>query len=233
MQDSESILDQTRHITGVNALNWRRTAIDIIITAIFTGIIGYLLGIRTYQNTPQNARRVYIQPSPTSAIQSTVFPSLPSSAQTIVTMSWKEWKMYTDEELGLSFNYPNDWEAKSSSDNKPEKGHHVVDIVVPTEITVISLFYYENSRSLSLEELDQKLTGNSGIGPRLYSPRARSVTMTNGITAYYQEEYYCVSICQAYVWISKGKVFQLLIYPHPILNKNLIINKIISSLQSK
>jgi hypothetical protein len=40
------------------------------------------------------------------------------------------------------------------------------------------------------------------------------------------EEYYCVSICQAYIWSSKGKVFQLMNYPHPIPNQNLIFNKI-------
>jgi hypothetical protein len=203
--------------------------IPLIATVASTG--GYLLGIKTHQYTPQSDQRAYIQPSPTNEVQSTVFPSLPYSAKTIINMRWKEWKMYTDEELGLSFNYPNDWEVKSSSDKKSEKGHHVVDIVDPTEITVIGLFYYENSRRLSLEELDQKLTGNSGISPGLYSPRSRPVNMTNGITAYYQEESYCVSTCQSYVWPSKDKVFQLIIYPHSIINKNLIINKIFLSIQ--
>jgi hypothetical protein len=117
--------------------------IIILLIVIIAGTGGYLLGIRTHQEAPQSTQRAYIQPSPTSIVQPTAFPSSLSSAQTMVTMSWEEWKMYTNEALGLSFNYPKDWEVKSSSDNKSEKGRHVVDIVAPTETTVISLFTME------------------------------------------------------------------------------------------
>jgi hypothetical protein len=46
MQDDESRPEQRTGATGVNSSNWRRTAIVIVITAVFAGAGRYLLRIK-------------------------------------------------------------------------------------------------------------------------------------------------------------------------------------------
>jgi hypothetical protein len=102
----------------------------------------------------------------------------------------------------------------------------------------IKLLYYENPENLSLDGLNKKLTGNSGIVPGLSTEGAKPVKMKDGVIAYYYKEYFCEpSICEAYIWPAKAKVYQLIYYPSNSTtkppNQNLILHKIFYSLQSK
>jgi hypothetical protein len=194
--------------------------VAILLSAVMAGTGGYLLGIKNTQSIPTS------QPSPT----------------VIVNMRGGEWKKYTNEQLGLSFNYPNDWKVnnKVSNSENYQFAHRIVYLAPLNYVEdnyAISLLYYENPENLSLDELNKKLTGNSGIGPELSTESAKRVKMSNGVTAYYQKDYVCEpSICQAYIYSYKGKVFQLINYPPPapqyrITNQTQIFNKILSSLK--
>jgi hypothetical protein len=214
-------------------------AVALLITLV-AGTSGYLLGMRTNQNVSPSTKKVSLQPSPAIMARSSLSTPSPNSTQAIAAM---DWQAYINEELGVSFNYPKDWKVKLyPSHNKSEQSTHNVVDLAPSNYRenqyAISLFYYENPESLSIDELNEKLTGNSGIGPRLSTERAKPVKMTNGITAYYQEDNLCEPIiCQTYIWSYKGKVFKLINYPPPapqdrIPNQSQIFDKIFSSLQS-
>lgn len=169
-----------------------------------------------------------------SQLQQPVSQSLSSTPETDVSPIDPDvgWKTFRDEQLGLSFNYPSDWEVKIPSTDQEAAIHTLLELA-PREYkdneAPIKLFYYDNPENSSLEELDRKLTGTSGISPGLYSQDDKSVVMSNGITAYYSKEHYCVSLCQTYVWQLGNRVLQLINYPRSIPNQNQIFEGIFQS----
>jgi hypothetical protein len=94
--------------------------VAVFFIVLMAGTGGYLLGMRNNQSFPpsqpspspqarrtfQNVQRNSFQPSPTIVVQSSVFTPSPISTQTTVPMNWKT---YTNNEFGISFNYPTDW----------------------------------------------------------------------------------------------------------------------------
>jgi hypothetical protein len=105
MQDAESIPEQTSRVTAVNSSNWRRTAIAVVITALVTGTSGYLLGIRTNQNTSQSTQQVSFRSSPITPTATPTVPVLPTEIPALTA----NWKTYTNARWGLSFKYPEEW----------------------------------------------------------------------------------------------------------------------------
>jgi hypothetical protein len=113
-QDDELRPEQTSRATAVNSSsNWRRTAIAIVITALVTGASGYLVGIRTNQNTSQSTQRVSFQPSPTTIPSS---PSVLSISPTPATEA-VSWKTYTDTDYGYQANYPQEFTSRKMGVN--------------------------------------------------------------------------------------------------------------------
>jgi hypothetical protein len=75
----------------------------ILLSVVVAGTSGYLLGSRTMQSIPLSQL-----PPTTSTAQSSVATPSPSSQQPMVAINWKT---YTNKELGVSFNYLNNWEV--------------------------------------------------------------------------------------------------------------------------
>jgi hypothetical protein len=113
MQNNDSGPDQARPPTSVNAYSWQRTAIVVVVTALIAGASGYLLGLRTAQNSSQGNREISLQPLPTQGREPySPIPFVPKTFYPVPTTNpvlTANWKTYTNAQWHLSFKYPETW----------------------------------------------------------------------------------------------------------------------------
>ncbi len=179
----------------------------ILIVLILAALVG---GYLVYQNYPKptSSSKPTNQPSPTPDAS-----PAPNGAGETAT-----WKTYTNNQLSISFEYSPNWVVKETNDKtleiKPKNYNQ--------GISIVNLFVYSNPGILSLNDLDKKLTGPSGMGPQLYSQDFKKLKLQSGVDAYYGK---CtldgvtsdITDCEQYVIPYKQKVFQL----RNAVNKNI------------
>lgn len=81
------------------------------------------------------------------------------------------WKTYTNTQYGFTFQYPSSWTLSGSQLNNQDNSASVF------------MYFWPNPNNLSLQALNQSLTGASGKGPNLYTPTMKKIQV-GGQTAY-------------------------------------------------
>ena len=93
----------------------------------------------------------------------------------------------------------------------------------------IQLSYYENSQNLNVPDFNWRyLTGADG---GIWAQTDVSRTNANGLTAYYDNENYCVAVCQTYVWSERGRIYILKNFPTGAASQAEIFHRIFQSLK--
>ena len=227
---------QKKLISSFKTLKPLEVLIIILLIVLVAGTGGYLLGIRANQNAPQDAQRVSFHPSPTITIQSSTFTS---SLRSTPSTETAHWKTYKNEQLEISFRYPNAWEAKSRplSYEKGKISHEVVDLVFknPKEYRthLASLYYYLNPNNLSLKSFEQerKQIEKSDLVPPIYLPSDEPRLLSNGLTAYYRKNVFCEPAkCEIYIIPFKNRVFVFYNFQYnQVPDQNHIFGQILST----
>jgi hypothetical protein len=105
---------QQKSTTSFKSLKPLAIIVAVLLIALIAGTSGYLLGLRTNQNTSQSTQRVFLQPSPTTTLQFSIpTPSL-SPTQPMVTMNGKT---YIDTDYGFKANYPQEFTSRQMGGN--------------------------------------------------------------------------------------------------------------------
>lgn len=123
------------------------------------------------------------------------------------------WQNYTNNEIGISFQYPKEWHIVTNSEKyKTQSEYQVVLFDLPNnERNKVILTLYDNPQNLTLENLDKELTGPAGYSPTLYTNQNKKISTIKNVDAYYQP--LCIldgpeTFCEGYIVITKGKVFR-------------------------
>jgi len=162
------------------------------------------------------------------------FSSCPSQEST-PSADVSTWKIYDNPQMGFTFMYPNNWDTKILPNPGPLTQPDELLIGTIGEIdrqnTPIKLFTYYNPDKLSVKEFNEKLGRNNQSGDPigLWSDNQTIVKMSNGTQAYYQKEFYCVAMCQSYVWVYDKWIMQLVNYPKNISNQSKLFDQILST----
>jgi len=173
-------------------------------------------------------------PGPNCALKCSEASTFPTPTAIDETANWKT---YEDKENGIYFKYPNDWVTKPYQFEGNKAFHSIIQLD-PTDRkdkgpapSSYAFAYWDNPDSLSLEQFDKKYTGNSGIGPGIYS--SKSITKTiSGVIAYYQQDAICEPLyCDKYIIPYKTKIFTLTIFysTNDKTSKRLIFDQILST----
>ena len=128
------------------------------------------------------------------------------------------WKTYTNKEIGISFQYPNNWNAKPylTDDNDGDLDMDSVVDLSPQDYqgVIVNLSYFENPNYLSLEEWDKKRKEKAGIDFNLYEPTDLLLQTKISISsASYREKGVCGSSpCEIYTLQHGDKIYRLSSY---------------------
>lgn len=128
-----------------------------------------------------------------------------------------DWKTYTNEQLGFSIKYPSGMEL----DTRLIKPVNIEDPTclatlkphIKTNKMYISVCYYDNSKKLSLSELDNSLSRPTDVDgittPQLDSTENKELFLTSGTKVIYQKDHNCVARCPRYIIEHGNKVYTL------------------------
>jgi hypothetical protein len=204
----ESVQEINSHpVTAPQTPSTHRKIIPLIVVALVTALLASL-GTYFVMSSNQNKQ--------TQIINQNIPTSHPSP--TAITPTTVLTNTYSNERLGILFNYPTEWEVVEI-DSKGEVMIDNSEIAQRIEIqpkihsgegSVIFITYFDNPKNLTLEKLEEENIGQIGMGPGIYSADNKEVTTATGIKAYYSEKVACSpSGCQSYILPYKNKVFTL------------------------
>ncbi len=192
--------------------------IILFIALIFAGV--FLI----YKNYTAVTQPVY---------QATQTPN-PTVSESTSSADMANWKIYRDEALGISFEYPDSLVAiayTSDDNDEPKVSDTVVNLAPPNyHGTLIALDYFSNPKNFSLSQWDIDSNKKPGMSINLYSSTDKPVKMANNITAYYRENDSCgPTYCQIYVWSYKDKIYRLSSFNSNVSNQDANFQKIFST----
>lgn len=134
---------------------------------------------------------------------------------------WKtsDWKIYKNNELGISIKYPKTWETTSQFAYSSGITHEVIGFDHTDKQqrkSFVRLRYFDNPKNLSPQEFEKDYVSRPSHGPAainspgVYSDKAEAVKIGN-ITAYHIQDGFCHPIiCDTYTWTYKNKLFKLI-----------------------
>ncbi len=187
-------------------------------------LVGVVVGVN-YLGIQQNkinslnnqVNQLTLTPTPTKP-----FPSVAVSGG-VTNPAMADWKTYTNNSLGIYFQYPQEYSLKQTS------AEQVIFSIESTDKSSFQLIIYNNPNNLSLKDFEIKYTGESGMGPNVYYPDAQLVKFQN-IEAYYvRKEITCFSKCGSYVWTNKDKIYKLTGASPNKPNQKQILDQILST----
>jgi hypothetical protein len=120
----------------------------VLLSALLARTVGYILGIRAGQKSEfisQAGPIATTTPTPTVPLTAPVLP-------TQIPILTANWKTYTDEEFGISFNYPKDWDV---SEEKQEGNIMLGPSIVPCPSNVNPLTC-ETAESIYIRTIDNR-----------------------------------------------------------------------------
>lgn len=123
----------------------------------------------------------------------------------------RDWKTYKNEELGISFKYPSDWNLQSRKVVQfPPELDFMITLTANNRL-VGTIDYYRNPENLSLEAFENYLikTDKSGLHMPVFLTTDEAVTLANGATVYSRRTLCgppAIDECQIYVFPYKDKI---------------------------
>ena len=137
MQSDESVPKKENPDLPSSISIWKRTGIIIVITALFTGTGGFLLG--TNQNPSQNVQRPSLKPSPIITAQSSPIP--PPD----LTANWKTYASMAKDRPHFTLKYLPTWTYFEWKDSTYISGKSYdtkrIDFGAPSEKTDLGYLY--------------------------------------------------------------------------------------------
>jgi hypothetical protein len=207
-----------------------------LLIALVAGIGGYLLTMKNSQLVFSPMQQLPQAPLATPQTISTPSLVLLPIVEPIISV---DWKTYINEQLGISFKYPNAWEVKSYpfSHEEEQISHEVLDLFFQDpkdhRTDIAYLYYYHNPKTLSLESFEQerRQVEKSDLVPPIYSPTDEPRLLPNGLTAYYRKNAICEPVeCQIYTIPFKDKIFVFYNSQYnQVLNQNQIFDQVLST----
>ncbi len=140
------------------------------------------------------------------------------------------WKIYTNSDWQISFNYPSGWEIGSN-------GPTSIELNV-NSAPYVNFSYIENSKNLTLQQIDRENTKKDkerGMGvnsPAVAPSNYTIITTKNDYNTYYEKEYFCEpSVCERYTIVVSNKIIQIVIFPRmkELKDYSKIIDQILST----
>jgi len=183
-------------------------------------ISAYVLGTKQNQVPVQNIVQITPIPSPTAD---------PTAS----------WKMYNNQQYGIAFMYPREWNVAQRDvekmENLGELGKpYILELrAKPNEqYPPIALLIYNNVKNLSLEKFQEELRSGplTGDSIPIWTKFDSQIVNSDGITVYYGNEKYCGSYqCRRYSWKGKNKIFTLILFNNYIPTYHQIFDQILST----
>lgn len=213
-------------------------------SALIFLLVGILVAVGIAGGAFYLGRSTTPQPSPIPAVTSQTLQPTPSltpipTSESTSSTETANWKTYEDRESGISFKYPADLVIQPYQFEGNKAFHPIIQLNPVNQKldgpapSRYAFAYWDNSDNLSLEQFERKYTGNSGIGPGLYSDKSITTTIA-GVTTYYQKDAVCEPVyCDRYTIPYKNKIFSFVIFYNSNSEekaaKRTILNQILST----
>jgi hypothetical protein len=239
MQKNEDLVHQSDQPISNSSQSSKRLTIILlyVLLLIMVGLGGYWVGARRQQSSPTGFLTKPSSFPPATPAQQLSTPTIPNSSTDPTTY----WKTYINEQLGILFDYPPEWEVKPymRAEVPNEVSRTVIDLAHHDssghEVMLGTLYYYLNPEKLPLEafELKRKQIEKSNLAPPVHSELDKVVKASNGHIAYYREQAFCEPIaCQIYILPGEDIIYIFQNFQHPIQNQpnqNELFSEVIST----